>query len=348
MAYADCADATSLYNLKALKVGDYLTLNVAISEIQDVYSPVSDVTFSVVTIDEDISEEESSECPPDEPSEEESSECPPDESSEEPSYPDYSEDISDDVSDDVSEDFNIDFEMGNENSDSEFDIIVEAPISYKGNDEITVKVKVSNITNENGISVLTFVLKYDSNKLVLLNDLDESDENMLDCISKMPEGWENLTSVAFVYDEITGEAIPLNDGIIVINVGTAELSNAVKSNGELEFTFTFAVADDASGDTYVYVPHETVVAGANVDYALTEFSGNGSYALLEEYSLGDADGDGIIGVKDYVLTKRAVMGTFEMTEEQRESADVNSDGKLNIFDYILIKRHVMGTFIIGG
>lgn len=61
---------------------------------------------------------------------------------------------------------------------------------------------------------------------------------------------------------------------------------------------------------------------------------------------GDVTGDTRIGVADYVLLKRHVMGTLKLTDEQLAPSDVNRDGKINTMDYVLLKRHVMGTFEI--
>jgi hypothetical protein len=50
---------------------------------------------------------------------------------------------------------------------------------------------------------------------------------------------------------------------------------------------------------------------------------------------------------DYILVKRQIMNTIELTDVQMEVADVNGNGEIEMYDYILIKRHIMGTFVIG-
>ena len=62
--------------------------------------------------------------------------------------------------------------------------------------------------------------------------------------------------------------------------------------------------------------------------------------------LGDINGNGVIDKYDYILTKRAVMNTIELTEMQIQLADINANGGVDKYDYILLKRHVMGTFSI--
>lgn len=59
---------------------------------------------------------------------------------------------------------------------------------------------------------------------------------------------------------------------------------------------------------------------------------------------GDVDGNGVLNAQDYLLLKRAVLGTLELTDAQKEIADVNGDGKVDAIDYTLVKRAVLGTF----
>ncbi len=61
---------------------------------------------------------------------------------------------------------------------------------------------------------------------------------------------------------------------------------------------------------------------------------------------GDVTGDGNIDARDYILAKRFVLGTFQLTAEQRKAMDVDGNGKIGTRDYILIKRHVMKSFVI--
>lgn len=59
---------------------------------------------------------------------------------------------------------------------------------------------------------------------------------------------------------------------------------------------------------------------------------------------GDLDGNGVLNALDYLLLKRAILGTVELTDAQKAIADVNHDGKVNAIDYTLLKRAVLGTF----
>lgn len=70
------------------------------------------------------------------------------------------------------------------------------------------------------------------------------------------------------------------------------------------------------------------------------------YGIKTAYSIGDVNGDGRISALDYLMIKRAVLGTVELTEEQLDAADINRDGKINAIDYTLCKRAVLGTYQI--
>lgn len=82
----------------------------------------------------------------------------------------------------------------------------------------------------------------------------------------------------------------------------------------------------------------------NSDWQLDGTAGQVKISLVS--LLGDVNGDGSINVTDYVMAKRAVLGTYTLSEEQKARADVNGDGSINTTDYLMIKRHVLGTYII--
>jgi hypothetical protein len=60
--------------------------------------------------------------------------------------------------------------------------------------------------------------------------------------------------------------------------------------------------------------------------------------------LGDIDNNGKIDPIDYILLKRAYLGTFYLNDVQRICADCDRNEEIDAMDYILIKRVYMGTF----
>ena len=73
-----------------------------------------------------------------------------------------------------------------------------------------------------------------------------------------------------------------------------------------------------------------------------------TYRAPSEIILGDVNGKDGVEKYDYILVKRAVMGTITLSDTQKAAADVNKKDGVEKYDYILIKRHVMGTFTIAG
>ena len=143
---------------------------------------------------------------------------------------------------------------------------------------------MKNITAENGIHVVEFVLLYDEEKLVLTNDLDEDNYNALLCTTTMPAGWEELSKVANDWTEDTEEGTTvnaLNDGIIEASAGTdaTAASKAIKEDGAVVFTFTFTAKEDAEGDLGFVIPHESVAGSINTKEGATPIVGNGDYAI---------------------------------------------------------------------
>ena len=59
---------------------------------------------------------------------------------------------------------------------------------------------------------------------------------------------------------------------------------------------------------------------------------------------GDVDGDGKANAKDYMMVKRNVLGTLDLTENQLKAADVTGDGKITAKDYMMLKRAILGTY----
>ncbi len=71
--------------------------------------------------------------------------------------------------------------------------------------------------------------------------------------------------------------------------------------------------------------------------AIVEFFGGAT-----DYEKGDINRSGNVDYVDAMLMKRAVMGTCELNEEQKEIADMNGDGEVDYKDYMNLKRDIMG------
>lgn len=63
-------------------------------------------------------------------------------------------------------------------------------------------------------------------------------------------------------------------------------------------------------------------------------------------AMGDLNGNGEVEKYDYILAKRAILGTATLDDIQAYASDVNKNGETDKYDYILIKRDIMGTYDI--
>lgn len=63
------------------------------------------------------------------------------------------------------------------------------------------------------------------------------------------------------------------------------------------------------------------------------------------YILGDVNGDRKVSAIDYMIVKRAVIGTASLGDSLRKAcADVDENGKVSAVDYAIIRRYVIGTY----
>ena len=71
----------------------------------------------------------------------------------------------------------------------------------------------------------------------------------------------------------------------------------------------------------------------------------GQDATVEDPTIyGDLNGNGKVDAVDYAKVKRAVIGTYKLTEEEAFLADVDHDGQIKAKDYAMIKRIVLKTY----
>ncbi len=113
-----------------------------------------------------------------------------------------------------------------------------------------------------------------------------------------------------------------------------------KDNGSIMTTFQTPVTAYLNGQA---VDSSEVMANSTTVYIFATFVCEGNSEILK----GDINGDDSVTATDYILAKRAVMGTYALDETKSISGDVNGDDTVTATDYILLKRAVMGTYTIG-
>ncbi len=110
---------------------------------------------------------------------------------------------------------------------------------------------------------------------------------------------------------------------------------------EIPLSYTLYVGEERISDVLVFLLQNELVRNACPNYTIPlEDPG-------EIFYRGDVDTDGDVDANDYLLLKRAVIGTYKLTEAGALRADANGNGRIDSFDYLLVKRHVLGTFKLG-
>ncbi len=81
----------------------------------------------------------------------------------------------------------------------------------------------------------------------------------------------------------------------------------------------------------------TVLDGIRIRYADPEMHIPDEPAIMP----GDLNEDGELDARDYIRLKKAILGSVELTLDEKARADVNGDGELDAVDYIRLKKKVL-------
>lgn len=65
-------------------------------------------------------------------------------------------------------------------------------------------------------------------------------------------------------------------------------------------------------------------------------------AFAEAYSVGDANRDGTVNVKDATAIQRYAASLLDFSDEELRLADVDADGRVNVKDATMIQKFVAG------
>lgn len=93
----------------------------------------------------------------------------------------------------------------------------------------------------------------------------------------------------------------------------------------------------------------TVSSSDGTDLSASGYIGTGSVVTLAVQGntvdsatvclAGDVNGNGLLDVGDYILAKRAYLGTVKLNSVQSAAVDVSGSGGLDVLDYLLIRRY---------
>ncbi|MBR6755160.1 MAG: hypothetical protein IKM22_04455, partial [Clostridia bacterium] len=170
-----------------------------------------------------------------------------------------------------------------------FDIsATSTSLCYDEGETVYLRIKLNPILLEGGLSGVGFTVNYDSEKLTLISDLDEDNDNALDCLNKVPnDTWENLSNVKHTVDD-EGIATPVNDGVInvialTVSTDTADFISDVNSKSLL-FEFAFELKEGATGDLLFTVPDESILAMQNTETGFDKYTGTGFERVIKAHS----------------------------------------------------------------
>ncbi len=232
---------------------------------------------------------------------------------------------------------------------SAFAVELDAPATYRAGEAVTVTATVSGIANP--LSLIKFNIAYDASKLAITNNIVESDDCALDCVTAVPSSnWDNLSSVAYTTDGTTATAT--NDGNISIALATASTDTAdfATENGDIVLTFTFTALADAEGEIVIATDGD-VIGAVNTSASFDKYVGVGSKVSMSKddspaVMLGDLNDDEEIDTLDYTILKRAVVGTYTLNANQAIAGDIDRNDSIDTIDYTLLKRAVIGSYTI--
>lgn len=61
---------------------------------------------------------------------------------------------------------------------------------------------------------------------------------------------------------------------------------------------------------------------------------------------GDTSGDGKINALDLLQVQKSILGSYDLTEEQKKAGDASGDGKINALDLLQIQKSILGSYEI--
>ncbi len=184
-------------------------------------------------------------------------------------------------------------------------------VTYDGK-TASYEVKVSNHNNETG-RYKTHIYVYDvweNCKTFLFEDIYVPSENELYTITYNPNSGSNAPEGHSDYVNIKlSDSVPVRTG----------------------FTFVGWSTSSSSTDAE-YQPGDMISPGQSITL----------YAVWKkDFILGDADGDGDVGLMDVVQITRYLAGGWDITVDVT-AADVNKDGKVDLRDVAVLRRYLAG------
>ena len=164
--------------------------------------------------------------------------------------------------------------LGEASAESQFDIRLNAQLRYKPGEEIKVISTVRSIKHREGISVLTYDLCFDPEKVEIADTLNSDGTYAIEFKTPDKKAWENLTKPG------TDDNDQPQAGVIKVGLANANTAGATAvKDGEITVTVRFKVKEDTDGDVFFWIPHASVLAS---DADFNNFVGSGSYVSVSK------------------------------------------------------------------
>ncbi len=182
-----------------------------------------------------------------------------------------------------------------------FDIIVNAPESYKNGDTITITITIDNITVENGIEIVSMLFNYDTASLSFISEINNSD-------------------ILKIIDNVDNHCRIVEEGVLNLACTIDDLYPEVvyPENGEWVFTLEFIALADSDTIPDFSISNESIYGASCLSEEKTllkEYSGNVNYTypLADDTVVIAPVGDNVLDVNT-VITANKIDGNFILAQ----------------------------------
>lgn len=205
-----------------------------------------------------------------------------------------------------------------------------------------VPVIVTPSESESSVSVNGYIMKLTYDKTKVTPQVSATkDATGADCYATVGTDFGG-TNTVLVSDKTATDGN--NETLAVAWASSTPVS--VTSASTMAFV-DFAVADGTTGDIPITVELTALTNDGSTDTASTATVANGTITInAEQFLRGDANGDGVVDIKDATLIGQSTVGLGIIAEENKLKADANADGVIDIKDATLIGQYTVGLGVI--
>lgn len=182
---------------------------------------------------------------------------------------------------------------------------------------------------------------------------------ILETVNTSSKSYPVWYRIRFEYNGQTTVGYAAKDFITITGTVTETAPDGLSSVYGIEDEYIIAIAPgttlavfrgNCSKTVRVYRPDGKELSDGDLLHSgdtVCVYEGNKvSYVRLAAV-VGDADGNGVVNALDYMVVKRAVLGTYGLTGAKERAARITGQKSVGATDYMLLKRAVLGTYSLG-